>query len=191
VRDDRQQTDGPWTEDVNGAASEAALDSIREGDPDALSRVYGLFAEMVYGVAYRLTYSSADAYDVTQEVFIGLPEALRHYEERGKFAAWLRKITARRALQILRDRKRRQELDLEFLRGFRSRHHADPVIERLTVERALARLSHDLRAVYVLCEIEGLSHDEAAATLGIRRNTSEVRLYRARRRLLELLEGGS
>lgn len=121
-----------------------------------------------------------DAEDVLQDVFLGLPEALRSYAARGSFAAWLYRVAARTALMRLRATCRRRETRL-----FESR--AAPsgagVVERLTIEAALSSLPESLRIVFVLREIEGYSHAEIGAMLGIREGASKVRLHRARRAL--------
>ncbi len=163
------------------------LARIRAGEPEGLSQLYERHADDVYRVALRLTGSSADAYDITHDVFVGLPEALQRYSERAAFGAWLRKVTARTALMRLRAQRRRREVALSALGGLALSTGSDPAIDRVSLERAIARLPEQLRAVYVLREIEGFSYDEIADMLGIRRNTAEVRLHRARRRLRALL----
>jgi RNA polymerase sigma-70 factor (ECF subfamily) len=161
----------------------------RARDRQALSELYRIHADMVYRVAYRMTESSAEAQDVTQDVFLGLPDALRPYEETGRFDRWLRMVTVRRSLQRMRQQRRRREVGLGAIRHAAVRRDPGLVIESVALERALAQLPLDLRTVYVLFEIEGFSHREIAATLGIRQNLSEVRLHRARTRLVELLGG--
>jgi RNA polymerase sigma-70 factor (ECF subfamily) len=65
----------------------------------------------------------------------------------------------------------------------------EPLIERITLEAALAALPQSLRDVFLLYHVEHFSHTEIADLLGIRRGTAEVRLHRAVRRLRTLLEG--
>jgi RNA polymerase sigma-70 factor, ECF subfamily len=62
-------------------------------------------------------------------------------------------------------------------------------LDRLALADAVGSLPRDLRAVFVLKEIEGYSHDEIASLLGITPGNSEVRLFRARRRLRAQLGG--
>jgi RNA polymerase sigma-70 factor, ECF subfamily len=165
------------------------LERVRRRDPEALSELYRRHADMVYRVAFRITESSAEAQDVTQDVFLGLPDALAPYEEQGHFERWLRMVTVRRTLQRLRRQRRRHEVGLGAIRQLAARRDAGLVIETIALERGLAQLPPELRTVYVLHEIEGFTHQEIAATLGIRRNLSEVRLHRARSRLVDLLGG--
>ncbi|MFQ5746507.1 MAG: RNA polymerase sigma factor [Gemmatimonadota bacterium] len=156
------------------------LSAVKAGDAAALEAVYRARSQDVYRLALRLTESPADAKDVMQEVFLGLPEALRTYDGSKSFHRWLMRVTTRTALMKMRARRRRREVSLRTLGAFRGSHGEPPVLDRLDVERALERLPEALRSVFVLREIEGFSHEEIAELLGIRRGTSEVRLFRAR-----------
>lgn len=93
--------------------SGASIDAARAGSPDALAGLYRLHGAALYRLAYRLTGTREDAEDVVHDVFVGLPEALVRYEERGNFTAWLKRMTARVALIRLRRRKRRREVTLD------------------------------------------------------------------------------
>jgi RNA polymerase sigma-70 factor, ECF subfamily len=157
------------------------------GDPSALTALYERFGAQVYAIAARLLADAADAEDIVQEVFIRLPEALRSFDGRGDFGAWLRRVTTRTALMALRARSRRRESFGEVLERVAGRHRVDAVIDKVTVDEALAALTPALRVVVVLKEIEGYSHDEIASLLGISRAASEVRLFRATRALRRLL----
>src|SRR5262245_34319666 len=76
--------------------------ATRGGDTSALAELYHRFAPALMGVAYRLLVAREAAEDVVHDVFVGLPEALRKYEERGRLEAWLKQVTARFALSVLR-----------------------------------------------------------------------------------------
>jgi RNA polymerase sigma factor (sigma-70 family) len=161
---------------------------LERRDEDALRVVYARFATPLLRLAFRFLDSVDEAEDVVQEVFVGLPLALRHYEERGTFAAWLKQLTVRTALMHRRSRERRRHALLHFPMLHRQVATPEPLIERLTLEAALAALPRTLRDVFVLYHIEHFSHAEIAGLLGIRRGTAEVRLHRAVRRLRSILE---
>jgi RNA polymerase sigma-70 factor (ECF subfamily) len=160
------------------AGEAALLAAVRQGSNEALGQLYTRHATDVYSVAYRLTGSTQDAEDVLQDVFVGLPRALRSYEDQGRFGAWLGRVAARTALMRLRSRGTRREEVLDSADGTPARSEADPV-DRIAAERALGRLPDGLRAVFVLKEIEGYSHAEIGALLGITAENSAVRLSRA------------
>lgn len=160
-----------------------AADAAR-GHPDALGALYSRYAKQLLAVAYRLLQSGEEAEDVVHDVFVGLPEALRRYEERQSLGAWLRTITARVALMRLREQSARPAaaLDEQNLPA-----KASTLDAALTIEQALRVLSPSLRAVLVLKEIEGFSHAEIAAMLDISVGASEVRLHRALQTLRTML----
>jgi RNA polymerase sigma-70 factor (ECF subfamily) len=164
------------------------LSRLGRGDAEALREVYERYADDVYRIALRITGSSADAYDVAHDVFLGLPEAIHRFDPERSFPSWLRGVAVRTTQMRLRSERRRREVVLP-AGGLPVRSRRDPIVDRLTLEKALGRLSPDLRSVVVLKELEGLSYQEIAELLGITRNTAAVRLHRARRLLREILRG--
>ena len=164
------------------------LARVAQGDADALGELFARHGGEVHRVAYRLTRPAADADDVLQDVFVGLPEALKRFEGRGSFGRWIRRVAARTALMRLRGAGRRREVELPEGDAPSGPAAPGPGIDGLALERALAALPDGLRAVFVLREVEGYSHAEIAETLGIRPGTSEVRLHRARRLLRQALD---
>lgn len=154
------------------------LDAVRGGSLDALGEVYGRYAGVVYGLALQMTGSCDEAEDVLQDVFVGLSRALRSYEERGRFESWLRRVTARTALMRLRAMRRKREAPLEEATVERTPAGVHPV-DRIAIQRAIARLPERLRIVFVLREVEGYSHKEIAEMLGITSGSSATRLSRA------------
>jgi RNA polymerase sigma-70 factor (ECF subfamily) len=170
------------------AAVAAMLDRVTAGDAAALGELYALHGDLVYATALRLTGCAADAGDVTQELFIRLPLALRGFTGgAASLAGWIRRVAVRQALMHLRTGRRRREVDVGDVAMLVAR--PDHPLERLSIEGALARLSHEHRTVFLLKEVEGFDHAEIAELLGITVANSEVRLHRARRLLRDLLGG--
>jgi RNA polymerase sigma-70 factor (ECF subfamily) len=162
---------------------------LRRGDPSALTAIYRAFGGELLALARRLTGSNADAEDVLHDLIVGLPDALRNYEERGRLRAWLKQIVARMCLMRLRTARRRRETDLDTAGQIPVRAASAADFDD-AIEIALRDLPRPIRAVVVLRFIEGLSHREIAETLGISITASEMRLSRgivALRRRLETL----
>ena len=158
--------------------------AARQGESDALAALYREHGQAVYRLAYRLTGTREDAEDVVHDVFVGLPEALRRYEERGRLDSWLKRMTARVALMRIRQRGRRREVSLIAAAD----QSPSPVsADGADLQEAVDALPDPLRAVLVLKEIEGYSHAEVADLLGISEGASRVRLVRALRHLRRLL----
>src|SRR3954469_23812304 len=147
---------------------------VSAGDSEALGELYSRAAGALVSLAQRLTGTREDAEDVLHDVFLGLPEALQRYQERGELEAWLRRVTARVALMRIRSVRRRREVDVPL--DIESRAASD---ESLALEQAVDALPDALRVVLVLKMIEGYSHAEIGELLEISARASEQRLYRA------------
>jgi RNA polymerase sigma factor (sigma-70 family) len=144
----------------------------------------------VYRLAYRLTGDKHDAEDLTQEVFIRVFRSLSTYAP-GTFEGWLHRITTNLFLDGVR---RKQRIRIDAIGDESERHPATGELHNperrfehanldLDVQRALGDLSPEYRAAVVLCDIEGLSYEEIAVTLGIKLGTVRSRIHRARAQL--------
>jgi RNA polymerase sigma-70 factor (ECF subfamily) len=174
--------------DVDQPGLRSLLDRVIDGEATALGELFVIHGDLVYGAAYGLTRGAADAEDVTQELFIRLPAALRGFTgPAASFPGWLRRVAVRQALMHLRAGRRRREVTVEGVASLVARR--DDALERLSIETALDQLSVEHRTVFLLKEVEGLDHAEIAELLDISVANSEVRLHRARRQLRDLLRG--
>jgi len=158
----------------------------RAGNAQALGILYDTYGSQLFRLAYRLLGTREDAEDVVHDVFVGLPDALVHYEERGRLDAWLRRVTVRTALMRQRSRDRRREISLRSAAEVPTAAGLTP--ERIELQAAVNALPVALRSVLVLKEMEGYSHAEIATLLGISAVTSRVRLFRAMRSVRQRLE---
>lgn len=165
---------------------------VQPWQPPSWDEVVRTHSARVYRLAFRLTGNRADAEDLTQEVFVRVFRALDNYRP-GTFEGWLHRITTNLFLDLARRRARiRFEAlpeDAERVPG-RERspeqvYHDDNFDG--DVQRALDALPPDFRAAVVLCDIEGLSYEEIAATLGIKLGTVRSRIHRGRSLLREAL----
>jgi RNA polymerase sigma-70 factor (ECF subfamily) len=154
--------------------------------PPTWDEVVREHADRVYRLAFRLSGNRADAEDLTQETFVRVFRSLADYSP-GTFEGWLHRITTNLFLDMVR---RRQRIRFDAL--------PDDAPERLAsaeagperayeqnnldpeIQRALDALPPDFRAAVVLCDLEGLSYEEIAATLGIKVGTVRSRIHRGR-----------
>src|SRR5580698_8649981 len=148
----------------------------------------------VYRLAYRLTGNSHDAEDLTQEVFVRVFRSLSSYTP-GTFEGWLHRITTNLFLDMAR---RKQRIRFEGLGedtaarlGDGARSPADAFDDRhldSDIQAALKALAPEYRAAVILCDIEGLSYEEIADTLGVKLGTVRSRIHRGRAQLRQALE---
>ena len=162
--------------------------------PPTWDEVVSLHSARVYRLAYRLTGNKHDAEDLTQDVFVRVFRSLSEYTP-GNFEGWLHRITTNLFLDGAR---RKQRIRFDAL--------ADDAAERLAskepqpeqdyevrtwdhdVQAALEALSPEFRAAVVLCDVEGLSYEEIAATLDIKLGTVRSRIHRGRAQLRASLD---
>jgi RNA polymerase sigma factor (sigma-70 family) len=146
----------------------------------------------VYRLAYRLSGNPQDAEDLTQETFVRVFRSLADFSP-GTFEGWLHRITTNLFLDMVRRRQRIRfdalPEDTERLPGrapspeqVYADTHLDP-----QVQAALDALSPEFRVAVVLCDIEGLTYEEIAATLGIKLGTVRSRIHRGRVQLRQAL----
>lgn len=170
------------------ATLRASIERAQAQDTTALGELYSAHGADVYRAAFRLTGTRQDAEDVTQEVFLRLPGALRGFTGTAiNFPGWIRRVAVRQSLMHLRAGRRRREVDVDGVATLVS--VADDHLGRMSISTALSRLSDEHRTVFLLKEVEGYDHTEIAELLGITTANSEVRLHRARRQLRDLLRG--
>jgi RNA polymerase sigma-70 factor (ECF subfamily) len=142
----------------------------------------------VYRLAYRLTGNPHDAEDLTQETFIRVFRSLAGFTP-GTFEGWLHRITTNLFLDMVRRRQRIRfdalPEDTERLPGSAPSPEQVYVDMNLDpqVQAALDALSPEFRVAVVLCDIEGLTYEEIAATLGIKLGTVRSRIHRGRTQL--------
>jgi RNA polymerase sigma-70 factor (ECF subfamily) len=156
--------------------------------PPSWDDVVRTHSARVYRLAYRLTGNPHDAEDLTQEVFVRVFRSLSSYTP-GTFEGWLHRITTNLFLDMVR-RKARIRFDAlpDDAERLPSKDRGPAQIYDEThfdadVQAALDALPPDFRAAVVLCDLEGLSYEEIAATLGIKIGTVRSRIHRGRSQL--------
>ncbi|MHB1614301.1 MAG: RNA polymerase sigma factor SigE [Actinomycetes bacterium] len=171
----------------------SSVDPVSEWIPPTWDEVVRTHAGRVYRLAYRLTGNQHDAEDLTQEVFVRVFRSLSSYTP-GTFEGWLHRITTNLFLDQVRRRARIRFEPLgddapDRLAGREptpaqayDQTHFDP-----DVQAALEGLSPEFRTAVVLCDIEGLSYEEIALTMGVKLGTVRSRIHRGRSALRSAL----
>ena len=161
-----------------------------KGLPQAQRQLYDCFAQTMLGICYRYTKSIADAEDVLQEGFIKVFTNLQQYRFEGELGAWIRQVMVRTALNYLKKNKRySNELSYDEI-NLHPVSEDNPVM--LLQAKDLADLIRQLptgyQAIFNLHAIEGFTHVEIGAMLGINEGTSRSQYARARALLISWLE---
>lgn len=163
--------------------------------PPSWEQIVTEHSARVYRLAYRLTGNQQDAEDLTQETFLRVFRSLHTYSP-GTFEGWLHRITTNLFLDSTRRRSKvRLELMGDDPDGFGAGSPEESPERRYEhqnldddVQRALDALPPAYRAAVVLADIEQLSYEEIAVTLGVKLGTVRSRIHRARAQLRVALE---
>ena len=160
-----------------------------DGDEAALRALWTRHAPHIDMVVRRLVGTDADlAADIAQEVWIQIFRALPSYRGDSQFGTWAHRIAVNRTLNALRKTRRLANLETEVHEDSASiepDHDRSFVAE--SIEQAAARLSPGARAVFMLHDVEGYTHEEIAKELGITAGGSKSQLFKARAKLRTLL----
>jgi RNA polymerase sigma-70 factor (ECF subfamily) len=179
-------------------SDEQLLGRFAGGDRHALDELFRRYRLPAYRVAYRLLGHEADALDAVQEGFIKALTHLGGFQGRSSFKTWLLRVVSNAALDLGRQRGRRESLSLD-ASGLRDREGVQPLVAdnagqgleradlRQLLDQALAALPEAQRQTFVLHADAELSYREVAEVLGISIGTVMSRLYYARQKLRTFL----
>jgi len=161
------------------------VERVKAGDPEAERALYERHVDRVFRLAFRMTGDEVLAKDLTQDAFVRAFDRIDGFRGESSLATWLHSVTASVVLNGLRKvrRIRERERDLEAARSLSgSERRTEPDLrERLTA--AIAGLPDGYRTVFVMHDVEGYTHQEIAAALGVAEGTSKAQLSRARAKL--------
>jgi RNA polymerase sigma-70 factor, ECF subfamily len=159
------------------------------GDLAAARLLYDRHAARVYRLAYRMCGDPDLAGDLTQDVFVRVFGQLGRFRGESLFTTWLHRVAVTTCLNTLRKVKRfrGREVDLDGAAEQSTRApDRDPVLHA-ALTTAIEALPEGLRVALVMHAIEGYTHVEIAAALGIAEGTSKSRVFDARAKLREML----
>ena len=159
------------------------------GDQAAMRALWTRHAPHIDVVVRRLVGHDPDlAADIAQEVWIQIFRALPSFRGDAQFGTWAHRIAVNRTLNALRRTKRMASTEVDVEDDTVS---VEPDAERAllaaSIEEAAAKLSPGARTVFLLHDVEGYTHEEIAAELGITAGGSKSQLFKARAKLRTLL----
>jgi len=161
------------------------------GDPAAFEQLVSRHEERLYNLSYRMLGSREDARDATQEAFLAALRALPSFRGDAAFTTWLHRIAVNACYDVLRRQRRAPVADVaeDAETWPPSPDHAESAATAVDVQRALARVPEEFRAVLVLHDVQDLPYEQIGAILGIPVGTVKSRLHRGRVSLAGLLRG--
>jgi RNA polymerase sigma-70 factor, ECF subfamily len=187
----------------NDIAENISIEALRSGDRAEFARLVDAYSGVIFRLGMKMLENQQDAEDVLQETFIKAFRSLSGFDGRSSVSTWLYRIATNEALMMLRKHKRVMvSLDepLENEDGDQEPMQiADwcclPENELMSAEarayldQAIEQLPHNLRLVFLLRDIDGLSTLETGEVLNLSETAVKTRLSRARLRLRQDLTG--
>src|SRR4051812_3743015 len=182
------------------AAAESPKDSdyvlaraAADGTMTAIGDLYNRYSRRVYLLCLRMTCNTADAEDLTQEVFFQLTRKIGSFRGESQFSTWLYRLTVNqilmyfRHLRVLKE-KATEDVEAELLTSPQSVPSVSPrILDKIALDIALTQLAPGRRQIFILHDIEGYSHEEIARVLGCSAGNSKSQLHKARLKLRGLL----
>ena len=187
----------------SGAKAPGAVDDrelvrrAQQEDQEAFEELVRRHQHRVFAVAGGILRRREDVEDIAQQVFVKAYFSLKRFDQRAAFSTWLYKITVNECWDLLRKKKVRplvyeSDLSEEQARQVISAEEkggggpdiSDRLEARERVERLLDGLDERDRLMLILKEVEGFAVEEIAEVLELNANTVKVRLFRARRRIV-------
>lgn len=179
------------------ATDEALVAALQSGNYEAFEILVRRYQDKVFRLAYDFTRNPSDAEEIAQETFLSVFTHLGSFRFQSTPASWIYRITANHALMRLRARRRRPELSIEDRPtswkdegrvwvvppgdwGQAPDEHLLTAELREHLAAAIEKLPESYRVVLLMRDVEGLSNEEVAATLGTTVATIKNRLHRSR-----------
>ena len=186
VRGAAQHDDSQAPEPVN---DRELIGRVLAGDPGAERALYDAHVDRVFRLVYRMAGDLDRAQDWVQETFIRAFDRLAGFRGESALSTWLCSIAISVSLNGLRQVRRARDREVGLDDAGPLGHQpiqADPDL-RTRLGQAIEALPDGYRAVFVMHDVEGYTHDEIARALGVQPGTSKAQLFRARARLREAL----
>lgn len=164
-----------------------AVARARDGDHDAFRLLVERHGRSIHRLAFRMTGRIEDAEDVVQETFVRAFRQLARFESRSNFGTWLYRIGFNCAIDYMRSRSRREPTEPDETLERLAPGVTGPSMDDLVyageigrrVESALAELSPQERAAFLMRHYHGCSIDEICEALGLRTNAAKHSIFRA------------
>lgn len=178
------------------------IQRAKAGDKDAYTELFNKYSDKVLGYLYRYVGDYQKAEDITIETFLDVYKRLPAYKEEGKFLSWVYKIATNFAKKEFRRSKKMKTVSLErpvaedertsmgdFLGDEKFRPDHEVIGEEFTrlVEETISKLDEKYKNVLLLCDVQGMSYEEASRVLKCTKVNVGIRLKRARKMFYDVL----
>ena len=177
---------------LTGNEEQRLIKRLQEGDITAAKEFYTRYADSLTGVCSRYIADREDVKDVMQNALVNIFTHITDFEYRkeGSLLVWTKKVVVNESLKFMRARKQYVELqeDYEAVNEMEDDTLSVSDIPPDMIRQLLNRLPIGYRTVLNLFVFEGMSHQEIARLLGIKKSSSASQLSRAKKLLAEIIK---
>jgi RNA polymerase sigma-70 factor, ECF subfamily len=171
----------------------ALIERCRTGDDTAFSELVERYKHLVYGLVYRLTADRSQVDDIAQEVFLKIHRGLPYFRGDARLSTWIYRIVQNVCFEARPRRAPDLSLDVPpEARPVREPGQPDGAFADLELrdrlDKAIAQLPDQYRLLIAAHYLEGVQYEALAEAMNIPLGTVKTHLYRAKRRLRELLD---
>jgi RNA polymerase sigma factor (sigma-70 family) len=171
------------------------IKKVLDGDRDAYAFLVNKYKSMVFSIALRITKSREEAEEISQDAFIKAYQNLKSFQGKAKFSSWLYRIVYNTGISHLRKQEKGRvsldEANIPETLYVESKRNYDALTEaerKKYLEFALNELDEDERFLIILYYYDEKDLDEVAEIAGITKTNTKVRIFRARKKMLLVLE---
>ncbi len=171
------------------------ITKVLEGDRNAFAYLVDKYKTMVYSLALRLVKDREEAEEISQDAFIKAYQSLASFKGKAKFSSWLYRIVYNTAISKLRQqpagRVSLDEPNISDTLYLESKENYDTLSadeRKKYLEKALDSLDSDEKMLVILYYYEEQDLDEIASIAGLTKTNTKVKLFRARKKMLTVLQ---
>ncbi len=173
----------------------AYIRQVLAGNSNAFSYIVDRHKDKAYNLAFRICGNHEDAEEIAQDSFLKAYRSLKGFKMESSFATWLYRIVFNTAISLVRTRKKGVlSLDdfpvdaTDFIGSNVNEEEAEREYRSSLVSFALQKITDEERGLISLYYYEEMSNDEISDLTGISKSNIKVKLFRARHKMLEIIE---
>jgi RNA polymerase sigma factor (sigma-70 family) len=173
----------------------AYIEQVLSGKLSAFTYIIDHHKDKAFNLAFRICGNREEAEEITQDSFLKAYRSLNGFKMKSSFATWLYRIVYNTSISYIRVRKKGVLLledfpadATDFVRDNSTEEEADKEYRNALVAFALQKINEEERGLITLFYYEDMSSDEISEVTGISKSNIKVRLFRARQKMLEIIE---
>lgn len=165
------------------------LEAFKKGDEEAFKELMEAYKKPLINLVYSFISNYDEAEEIVQDVFVSFYIKRESFEGRSKIYTWLYRVSFNRAVDHIRKKEREKRYRLKEYRNAQMQEaHDNDSINKIIIAESLSKLEDDFRIPLIMAEYENYSYTEISEKLDLPVNTVRTRIFRARKKLLEIIK---